>query len=344
MTLASWLLVLGVYQLTESMSGRFGWLYDIPFDVPAVLIVALLVLPAYPLVLKLHDRHVWWKWAFFFVVALAIASAQSVVNLIENRLLGTIPAFDMAYADLIRERFARVMQGHFYKTFANITLMAFTVQVRDGLVGRLELAEVSARVDRERLTALRLQLNPHFLFNTLNSISSLVGAGRSDDADEMIDRLSDFLRQTLEEDVEAIVTLGQELASIDSYLAVERIRFGDRLRLQVDIDRALRSRLRVPSMILQPLIENALKYGVAGSSAPVTLSISARIDGEEAVVTVSDDGPGTIASDADVVSTGVGLRNIRERLAGVYGAQASFAAGPRPGGGWHNEVRLPRPE
>jgi sensor histidine kinase YesM len=341
MTLASWLLVLGVYQLTETLSGRFGWLYDIPMDVPAVVLVALLVLPAYPLVLALHEATPWQKWLIFFVVALVIASLQSMVNLGENRLLGVIPRFDAAHADLIRERFARVMQGHFYKTFANITLIAFTVQVRDRAADRMALLEVSARADRARLAALRLQLNPHFLFNTLNAISSLVGAARTREADEMIERLSDFLRQTLEEEVDAIVPLSQELAALDSYVAIERIRFGERLNIELNVDRTLRARILMPSLILQPLVENAIKYAVAPARQPVTIALSAWEEDGLAVIDVRDDGAGVAVDRGSITSTGLGLANVRQRLETLYGSAAALEAGPDASGGWRVRLRFP---
>jgi signal transduction histidine kinase len=189
-----------------------------------------------------------------------------------------------------------------------------------------------------RLAALRLQLNPHFLFNTLNAIETLVAEARVTQAEEMITRLSDFLRASLSVDPADLVALAQELDTIQAYLNIESVRFGDRLEVQYACEPGL-AEAQVPSMILQPVIENAVKYAVAPSKDRVTVSIEARRDNDDLVLVVEDNGKHR----AGAVSTpgaGVGLRNVGERLATLYGVRANIEAVKRTRG-FTVVIRLP---
>jgi LytS/YehU family sensor histidine kinase len=178
---------------------------------------------------------------------------------------------------------------------------------------------------------LRYQLNPHFLFNTLNAISTLVLDGQNRTANLAVSRLSEFLRYTLDQDPMKRVTLGQELDALDLYLNIEKLRFGDRLKLEFDVDERAKSAL-VPSLLLQPLVENAMKYAVAPREQGGTVTISAGIEGEWLRLAVIDDGPGLAPAASSAAGRGVGLRNTRERLKVLYGdAHSVEVAGATPG-------------
>jgi len=173
-----------------------------------------------------------------------------------------------------------------------------------------------------QLRMLRYQLNPHFLFNTLNAISTLVMRESGDAANRMLGRLSRFLRYSLEHDPLELVPLSRELQSVQLYLDIEKVRFEDRLRIDVQTDdEALWG--RVPSMLLQPLVENAIKYAIAQSEDGGCIYIHARRDGARLVVSVADDGPDPDNGNPDtrdsIASCGVGLQNIRNRLRELYG-------------------------
>ena len=172
---------------------------------------------------------------------------------------------------------------------------------------------------------LRYQLNPHFLFNTLNAISTLILDRDNDTASLAVNRLSAFLRHTLDQDPMKKVTLRQELEALDLYLGIEQLRFGDRLRLHHEVDPAALDAL-VPSLLLQPLVENALKYAIAPAESGGKLHIGARLIGQRLVLHVADDGPGVANTALLGVGRGVGLRNTRERLDVLYGARARFAS------------------
>ena len=181
----------------------------------------------------------------------------------------------------------------------------------------------SALAQEAQMKMLRYQLNPHFLFNTLNAISTLILDRDNATANQAVTRLSAFLRHTLDQDPMKKVTLQQELEALDLYLGIEKLRFGPRLRLQRDVD-AVALRALVPSLLLQPLIENALKYAIAPSETGGTLHIGARLIGPRLLLHVADDGPGLQHPEALGSGRGVGLRNTRERLAVLYGEQARF--------------------
>jgi len=181
-----------------------------------------------------------------------------------------------------------------------------------------------ALAQEAQVKMLRYQLNPHFLFNTLNAISTLILDRDTDRANLAVTRLSSFLRHTLDQDPMKKVTLKQELEALDLYLGIEKLRFGPRLRLQLDIDPAALGAL-VPSLLLQPLIENALKYAIAPSETGGTLHIGARLIGQRLLLHVADDGPGLAAGASVGGGRGVGLRNTQERLLVLYGDRSRFA-------------------
>ncbi|MDP9199826.1 MAG: histidine kinase [Pseudomonadota bacterium] len=176
----------------------------------------------------------------------------------------------------------------------------------------------SALAQEAQLKMLRYQLNPHFLFNTLNAISTLVLDGQNRTANLAVSRLSEFLRYTLDQDPMKKVTLRQELDALNLYLGIEKLRFGDRLRLEFDVDERAESAL-VPSLLLQPLVENAMKYAISPREEGGSVTILAGIESGGLRLAVQDDGPGLPPVAAAVNGRGVGLRNTRERLTVLYG-------------------------
>lgn len=200
-----------------------------------------------------------------------------------------------------------------------------------------QLAAARTQAVSAQLAMLRHQLNPHFIFNTLNAIGSLVAMRRNDDAETMIDRLSDFLRASLGADVTPLATLDDELTTLQNYLDIEAVRFGARLQVTYDQEQGLGAAL-IPSFLLQPLVENAIKHAVSPAIGPVEVRLSARREGGDLVLSVADSGAGDARPAA--AGTGTGLRNVRERLALLYGDRAQLHA-RRCGDGFLAEVRAP---
>ena len=214
------------------------------------------------------------------------------------------------------------------------------------------LERLEAQATSAQLAMLRYQLNPHFLFNTLNSISTLVLLKQTEPANAMLTRLSSFLRHTLISQPGGKVTLAQEVETLQLYLGIELMRFEDRLRTDFHIEPAA-ARASLPSMLLQPLVENAIKYAVSPQEEGARISVSARLVGNRLRVTVSDTGPGlqrgparpslpaTITGDGQTASTGVGLANIRNRLAQAYGDDHLFEIRTPPEGGFSVIIEIP---
>ena len=191
------------------------------------------------------------------------------------------------------------------------------------------------------LRSLRYQVNPHFLFNTLNSLSALVLTNRTQQAETMIQTISTFYRRSLADDPTSDVPLSEEFALQRLYLDVEAVRFPERLVAVYELPAELEG-AKVPGMILQPLVENSVKHAVAPSSGRITITLAAREEYGRLVITVSDDGKGKRKSGAApmVAGYGIGLQNVRERLEARFGEQASIVSGPT-GSGYSTLIRIP---
>ena len=200
--------------------------------------------------------------------------------------------------------------------------------------------KATSAAHQAQLKMLRYQLNPHFLFNTLNAISTLILDNKNETANQAVSRLSDFLRYTLDNDPMSRVTLGSELAAIDLYLQIEKVRFGDRLVIEKSIEAGAQDAL-VPSLILQPLIENAIKYAITPSEDGGTLRISARVQQRTLVLQLSDTGPGLGNGNNGQKSSGVGLKNTRERLQQLYGDNQAFTLAPNEPSGLRITINMP---
>ena len=198
-------------------------------------------------------------------------------------------------------------------------------------------AESSAR--SAQLQMLRYQLNPHFLFNTLNSINALISLHENEKAQEMIQMLSEFLRHSLEHDGIENVSLHEELKSLTLYLNIEKTRFGDRLLMEYDIESEARQAM-VPGLILQPIIENSMKYAIAASEGGGTVSVKASIMDDDLLLEVSDSGPG-ISDMKWMEGRGVGLRNTMDRLETLYGDNYNFGIFDRTPSGLSVQIRIP---
>ena len=214
------------------------------------------------------------------------------------------------------------------------------------------LLRLESQATASQLAMLRYQLNPHFLFNTLNSISTLVLLKQTEPANAMLSRLSSFLRYTLVNEPTGRVTVRQEVETLQLYLGIELMRFEERLRTTFNIEPTSEAAL-LPSLLLQPLVENAIKYAVAPQESGAEITIATAIIGPNLRITVSDTGPGQAADSADnrlsgtsfdggeQVSTGVGLANIRDRLAQAYGGAHRFETYEPAEGGFGVCIEIP---
>ena len=201
-------------------------------------------------------------------------------------------------------------------------------------------AALATELAQARLQALRMQINPHFLFNTLNTISALIREN-PDAADRMIVRLSELLRRTLDRSDVQEVPLREEIEFLKSYLEIEQMRFADRLTVRFDIETKA-NELLVPHLILQPLVENALRHGIMPREEAGRIEISARIGaGEQLELMVRDNGNGLSTTNGSNGREGIGLKNVRSRLAQLYGGAQEFTLGNATGGGVEARLRIP---
>ena len=288
------------------------------------------------------------------VTALLLPFAVSLYAFIDSWVIGLYrPGSDTSFTQLFLGVFYLdlTLLGAWSALYYAINFFLQVEEQNDQLL-RLENQATSAQ-----LAMLRYQLNPHFLFNTLNSISTLVLLKQTEPANAMLSRLSSFLRYTLINEPAGRVTLAQEIETLKLYLDIERMRFEDRLRTRFDIAADTRNAL-LPSLLLQPLVENAIKYAVTPLEEGAEITVAAQLVGPMLRITVSDTGPGlqsgsdpfrpdptrpgaTNIDTGEPVSTGVGLANIRDRLAQAYGEEQRFDIQDAPEGGFAVVIELP---
>jgi two-component system LytT family sensor kinase len=232
--------------------------------------------------------------------------------------------------------------GALYHAFVLVAWSVLYVGAREHMqlqAARERALRAEALASGARLQALRYQINPHFLFNTLNAVSTLVVERQTSEATRMIARLSDFLRLTLDERTSDEVPLAEELDFVQRYLDIEQVRFGERLRLEISIAPEALDAI-VPVLLLQPLVENAVKHGIAAREDGGRIVVRAERRGATLRIVVADDGPGPAASGD---GRGIGLANTRERLRTLYGAAQRLELGASPDGGGGTQVVVELP-
>lgn len=275
------------------------------------------------------------------VVALLMGLIDGLGGLVQAKV-GLTPEKPLHYV-VVRAVANTIFLGWTFAIFAAATLLLeFNTRLHHReeqlVVAESQTARARAAASAARLAALRYQLNPHFLFNTLNAVSSAVVTQRTDDAEAMLTRLASFLRMTLSTDASAFIPLEDELGAVEAYLEIEAERFRERLSVEILCPEHLRC-AQTPSFILQPLVENAVKHGVSRSRNRVSLVIRIEARDDDLVITVSDDAR-PLSSSLPAPSSGIGLAAIRERLEVLYGPRGVLIAEPKEPG-FTVTLRLP---
>ena len=302
--------------------------------------ISLILSVIYGRLINLRPLITWSATAVVLVVAVVISAFINgwAVSLDSGRESGFVPlvvGFSYIHMTLLGAWSALYYAINYY----------LQVEEQADRLERLEAQATSAQ-----LAMLRYQLNPHFLFNTLNSISTLVLLKQTEPANAMLTRLSGFLRHTLVTQPGGKVSVAQEVETLKLYLDIERMRFEERLRTVFKVEPAA-ARASIPSLLLQPLVENAIKYAVSPQEEGARISLTAQVIGNRLRVIVADTGPGLQAqatarvsdslSGTRAVSTGVGLANIRDRLAQAYGDDHRFQIDNPPEGGFTVTIEIP---
>jgi len=343
LTLGVWTLDIVCNMLPLALDGRAS-----PMVAVNVLLIAVvgcaLSLPVYWATAKMRGWPAPTRYAALVGLALLCGGLDSLADLTIGGVLRTlidpstaVPPERVLFrgvSNLFGLSWMFGLVGAFYLMLqANRTLVEHERQLADA---RTAAAEAEGQATAARLAALRYQLNPHFLFNTLNAVSSAVITKRNAEAESMLEKLAEFLRVTLAADPEGLIPLEDELATIQAYLEIESVRFRDRLGVDFSCPDELR-RAVVPSFILQPLIENAIKHGVSRAPGAVTIRLEVARDGDDLVVLIEDDAE---RSGEPAKGAGVGLKNIRQRLEVLYGPRGALQTTARERG-FLALVRLP---
>ena len=324
------------YFFLRSLSGfanSMGWMW--------LVHTLLLTATGYSLTLllaSLFRRLIRMKPMFTLVLSLAaVMLASSAFSVIET----------WSYATFLKPDSKPVGVEYLGAILLNFALLAAWAALYYGINYFLLLEEeidqrekLESQASSAQLAMLRYQLNPHFLFNTLNSISTLVLLKQTERANAMLARLSSVLRYTLANEPTGKVTLAQEVETLKLYLEIEKMRFEERMRPHFKIESETIG-ARLPSLLLQPLIENAIKYAVTPSESGADIWITAKREGEAVRIEVADDGHGENADLAATPSTGVGLANIRDRLSQAYGAAHRFETRKNERGGFSVILEIP---
>jgi two-component system LytT family sensor kinase len=285
----------------------------------------------------LRSPHVWRNLGIHLSGALLLCVGWATMGIGLRALLGTLPTD----TPLLRHYMSWLLTSLPWSVFVYFTVLgcvfafAYFLEAKDR---EAVAARLSAQVAEARLGALRMQLHPHFLFNSLNAVAVLVRDGRNADATNVVEQLSEMLREVLGDEDSQEVTLAHELSFVRRYLGIEQMRFSDRLDVRWRIAPEAEDAL-VPSFLLQPLVENALRHGVAATSARSTIEIDADVRGDELRLGVSNDAPAA-ETRAGTAGRGVGLPNTRERLATLFGNRAGFTL-TESAGRVRAEVRMP---
>jgi signal transduction histidine kinase len=280
----------------------------VPWAAAAPLIIRLA--QEYPLFRRNTGR----AWARHLGMWLAVAVTAALWNAaIQNWLDPYVP-------DIATPGFVPMLRNKFSTQLLATVLLYAVIVVVGWMRQQMEASQLNEQLAKAQLSALRQQIEPHFLFNSLNSIAALVREGASDRAVDMLVRLSDLLRYSLQTTHRQQIELGEELEAVGKYLEIEKTRFAERLRVRIDVPPSLLN-ARVPSLILQPLVENAVKHGIAKRMQGGAIEISATRSNGNLILCVSNDGQ-SFAQHWE--KKGIGLQNVRERLATLYGKAADL--------------------
>jgi len=327
------------YLTLSDRGSPMPWLMLLVLEMP----VWLVWLAAAPAIFALSrrfpitGRHRWRNLLIHVPIgALAVLATLVVIAVIKTPLLPPI-AEGMSFPGAILREYRRTFAIFIMVYFGTVAIQHAIASQREAERKTLRESQLETLLERSRSDLLRMQLHPHFLFNTLHAISALMDQD-THAARRMITRLSDLLRLSLENDAAHEVTLEEEVEFLEKYLEIQKIRFGDRLTVRYEVDPSART-LLVPRLLLQPLAENAITHGLSRMEGPGTLSVEARRNDGRLIIRVLDDGPGV--PEGGPRRQGVGLGNTRERLQQLYGADQRLVLENRPEGGAEVRVEIP---
>jgi LytS/YehU family sensor histidine kinase len=327
------------YASSAQFENPVPWRYAVSRSLADWYVFALLSLAALWLSRRFPVVQVRWprSLALHFAGSAAFSVSWVILRMLVAQLQSGTSVENSLFAKTFKELLAKTFLFNVLVYWVIVAVSHAIDYYRKFHERELRAAELEKRLTQAKLQALQMQLNPHFLFNTLHSISSLMHRD-VDAADRMIARLSDLLRQALESTTEHEVPLRQELAFIDRYLEIEQIRFADRLTVQKEVASETLNAL-VPNLILQPLIENAIRHGIEPQARRGQIDLRAQRENETLQLQVRDNGAGIAGTKS--LEEGIGLSNTRARLKELYGTKHQFELRQGEQGGLIVTLRLP---
>ncbi len=303
------------------------------YGVLALLPILLWLFRTHPLSVERLPRLL----PLYLGVMLGFGLSHTTILILSRKFLFHLFGWGSYSPGILLYRYVMEFQKQFVIFWFIYGVFALIAYVRSNHEQRLKTIRLQEQLTRSRRKALKLQLEPHFLFNTLNMISATMYED-VDAADRMITKLSDLLRFTLYSGEAQATSLADDLQILDQYIAIMEARFGDRIQFEKEIEPSALP-ICFPVLTLQPVVENSIKYGLIQSSSSVDIKIQAKIENNQLVVEVSDNGPGLEAGKSFV--NGSGLRIIRERLASQFGDNHTFEMKKQKRGGMCTRIRDP---
>lgn len=343
-----WVFGYVLVELAAEFQGRSVWGQMFLANLPLLVLGVVQSVALGLLFDRLAARRGYERWALLGLAGLFAGIVQTMADDAWLRLLSLtlVPSWQPWALGFDPQRVALILILYTWTMYLSLALLWAARTADVAKMNEARAAAFEAAASRAEAAALRLQLNPHFLFNTLNGIASLVVRDRGEQAEEMIGRLAEFLRSSLASNPTALVPLDQELSTVRAYLAIEEARFGERLHIDYVVEPAVRH-LQVPNFILQPLVENAIKHGASPVRGPVTISIGARALDDRAILSVvnrAGERPRVSPASEQPIEAearrGIGLTNTRQRLAAQYGERAWLECRPLEDG-YSAEIGLP---
>ena len=314
------------YSMMVAAGSPMPWRHAAVMEMPFWYAAALLTPPLVWMLRRFPDQsHGTLKAAQHAALAIGWIVAQTMLEMGARSLIGTgMSSDDAPYFTMVAGSLAGtfpVRLAAYFGVVAVVYALTYHARYRER---ETTAARLEAQLAATQLQMLRMQLNPHFLFNAMNTVAMLTRAGRSSESVAMLLSLSALMRDALRADAPGSVPLAEELNLVKRYVGVEQVRFGGRLAFDVDVPEPLLG-ATVPSFLLQPLVENAIRHGRATADGAATIGVSAARRDDTLLLSVWDDGDGVDARASE--SNGVGLANVRDRLRQIYGAAQSFEIG-----------------
>ena len=328
------------YIINLNTATRYSLWWHIPFNLLYFWFWFLIFPLLYWITAKFRvggSRFIYWSCIYLIFPVLIVLFHQLLATLVINMSLGYLDVPTLLYKRVLRNPWLELDIIIYFAVMIAINVFEYSRKYRNDT---LKLTQLQAQLVGSQLSALESQLHPHFLFNTLNTVSTLVLKKENSEAERMLSLLHDFLKATIYGSERHVISLDEELKFINQYLEIEKVRFADKLDVVEDIDAGTLN-AGVPNLLLQPIIENAIRYAIAPKKTRGVITIKTLRENRKLKILVEDNGPGINGARQEPGKHGVGLKVTRERLNRLFGEDHIFELTSPPGGGATVNIEIP---